>query len=157
MDDGGCYYCGTHDDDRGGDVVHLSRRSDLGNACWRACDEDIGCVAFTVGREPSRSGQEYLYNGVIMNCCLERRMYPSGVYVDGSNGGNDDGRRRKDHCQLEAACWTWYEREEGGRRRTRDEESGVVAGHQSSLLSSSSLSIACVRTWDPVPYTDDEI
>jgi hypothetical protein len=130
-DDGGCFFCGG-DDPIDGSRVHPSKRGDLVEMCRRMCDSDHGCVAYTIGRGATREGQEHKYDGTMANCCLERRLYPPGAYVDGS--GND--ARGKSNCQLDAACWTRYER--GGARGGGGVE--VPSSSSSSSWSSSSSS-----------------
>ena len=171
-DDGGCFFCGSGDP-IDGSGVHPSERGDLAEMCRRMCDSDHGCVAYTIGRGATREGQEHKYDGRMANCCLERRFYPPGAYVDGS--GND--ARGKSNCQLDAACWTRYER--GGVRGG----GGVEVPSSSSSSSSSSSNAAssrkarckgrssssssprwtpppssfCVRVWEPVEYADEDI
>ncbi|KAL3822767.1 hypothetical protein ACHAXA_009641 [Cyclostephanos tholiformis] len=192
LDDGGCYFCGGGKISRDGigagvRMRHPTSHNDLIEMCRDLCDSMSDCVSFTVGRDPSHVTQAYLYGSTISNCCLERRMYPPELYVVGGGRGVDDdydyeGGRKMDYCEMEASCWTRYERDgarDGERTSTRadmrrrckgvDDRDGGSTSSSSPFSSSSegggskptppasSPSSRCFRTWEPVVYADDEL
>ena len=50
------------------------------------------------------------YYGKIANCCLERRYYPSQAFVDATKENILDTTHVNNTCQLDASCWTRYEK-----------------------------------------------
>ncbi len=129
--------------------------------CRRMCNSDSGCVAFSIGRVATQAEQDYLYEGTVASCCLERRLYPPGAYMDGSGSGV----RGKNGCQLDGACWTCYER--AGARGGGDSPLSDVTSRNAMCRGGSSSSSSpkwtpptsgsCVRMWEPIAYTDDDI
>lgn len=151
FDDGGCYLCAADD--------HES----LEGHCREICDSEPKCVAYTIGRGPSFPVQMYNYEKVA-NCCLEFREYSPKAYVDASS---NDSKRMPNGCQLDAKCWTRYEKKKNGSRRqcNRSEDGSssssppTPAAVATTAVASSSHhhSGTCTEVWPSVIYTESEI
>ena len=64
------------------------------------------CISFAVARPAVLHAYEYHW-GKPANCCLDRTAAPSELWVD----GNDvDPGKEPNECQLDAMCWTRFER-----------------------------------------------
>jgi len=150
FDDGGCYLCASSVAETSttasseGASVPLAGE-DLANSCRAICDADPSCVAFTVGRTATAASQMQRW-GTVVNCCLEKRRYPPGAFVDAGNSG-----RAPSSCQHEVMCWTRYERREG-----RQQQQCATQDHSTPPATGPSVG-ECSAVWEEVIYTDDEI
>ncbi len=141
-DDGGCFLCVQHP------VTKIPLSGDaLIEECKRMCDEDIQCLAFTVARAASLPSQLHHF-GKQANCCLERREYPPGVYLQSTE---DDRVPTRTKCQLDRMCWTRFERDQ---EDVAIESREQCANHDFAITH---LSNICLEVWEPTAYNDDEI
>lgn len=159
LDDGGCFLC-MQENPITSKITTQAPSS--GNAlieqCQQLCDTDSQCVAFTVARTQSLPPQLYRF-GTTSNCCLERTVYPPGVYLGTqptTTTVEEKKRRmasnRRNDCQLDAMCWTRYEKIPKEEEAPCDElpvDDDVTVPHTSKMI--------CSRVWEPTTYTDDEV
>lgn len=143
--------------------------SALSERCRLICDGDPDCVAYTVGRPASFLSQLYKYE-VVSNCCIERREYPPGVFVDATAGGggrSGGGKKtKKTHCQHETMCWTRYEKvkrtEEASSSQSKrpcDSSNSDALGSRGgpSKVEPGASQATCTLVWEPTTYTDAEL
>mmetsp|Transcript_32851 Transcript_32851/g.69110 ORF Transcript_32851/g.69110 Transcript_32851/m.69110 type:complete len:245 (-) Transcript_32851:411-1145(-) len=143
MDDGGCFFCAIHP----GTKVPLSGEH-LAEHCKRMCDFDGQCVAYTVGRPAALPAQQYFY-GAQTNCCLERREYPPEAFVDANK--ENWAQNKKTDCQLEAMCWTRYEKKKGLELTASQHQ---CEGHASFPPTPSDL---CSPVWPATTFSDEQV
>jgi hypothetical protein len=159
LDDGGCFLC-MHEQPVTSKISTKVPSSGklLTKQCQQLCDEDRECLAFTVARLESLPPQLYRF-GATANCCLERTMYPPGVFLrspptTSREQKSDRGMfsNRRNDCQLDAMCWRRYEKIIEG-----DEEEPCAELFEEDDTVSHPSKLMCSRVWEATTYTDEEI
>ena len=144
IDDGGCYHCTLNPQIADAPAME---GSNLQMHCQQMCEADVDCIAYTVGRTASLPAQDYYY-GKRANCCLERREYPSGVFVDAHK--TTPGTKKKSACQHESMCWTRYEK----HKQISTQQTQSCSG---ALNDKPKPSPKCKPVWKANVYTEQEI
>ena len=137
MDDGGCYFCAI------GTTEPLSGNA-LSENCKRMCEADDSCISYTIARPVVLPAHEY-YWGEKANCCLERREYPPGAFV---NPNPNKGGQVFNNCQRDAMCWTRYE---------KDKDKGKGSTKEPCFDTPKTPSELCTAVFGAVTYTQDKI
>lgn len=130
VDDGGCFFCGKFPQSQ-----FPLEGDDLAHHCKQMCDADPTCISFAVARSPVLHAVEYHW-GSTANCCLDRTVAPAELWVDGHDV---DPKKEPNECQMEAMCWTRFERNKVNCDIT-EEPSGL-----------------CEVVWKGREFTEDEI
>ena len=108
------------------------------------CEADDSCISYTVARPVVLPAHEY-YWGEKANCCLERREYPPGAFV---NPNPNKGGQVFNNCQRDAMCWTRYE---------KDKDKGKGSTKEPCFNTPKTPSELCTAVFGAVTYTQDKI